>query len=242
MLADVGQQLAVSSEIVTTTLRPELVLWSNTLCIVYVIELALWEGAIEARERKRLRRWRLRHPPPGGGWLQTHQGAQRARTPRSSPVPDHKRNIGGRKMLQPMAMDQEGRPQLGPKMLRSTAQGRSVCGGPQLVTPDHPTGGWQIYRQFSAQGRRMGQSKAVLHLVWSFKLEKEHSPKMKTPSFSYSKVKARKHLHSYVCLSYLFIRNANFSQCEDALRLNQVHHDKTHSPACWSGVQNIVHG
>lgn len=53
-----------------------------------------------------------------------------------------KRNIRGRKMLQPMAMDLKGRPQLGPKMLRGTAQGRSVCGGPQLATPDHPTGGW----------------------------------------------------------------------------------------------------
>lgn len=68
MLADVGQQLAVSSEIVTTTLRPELVLWSNTLCIVYVIELTvLREDAVEARERKRLQRWDLRQH----GWRAT---------------------------------------------------------------------------------------------------------------------------------------------------------------------------
>ena len=38
MLVDVGQWLTVPSHIVTTTLRPDLMLWSNTLHVVYFVE------------------------------------------------------------------------------------------------------------------------------------------------------------------------------------------------------------
>lgn len=55
MLADVGKQLIVTPEIVSTSQRPDLVLWSSTLHTVYFIELPVpWEDATEeANERKR---------------------------------------------------------------------------------------------------------------------------------------------------------------------------------------------
>ncbi|KAL6468443.1 hypothetical protein MHYP_G00241200 [Metynnis hypsauchen] len=44
MLADVGKQLVFPSEIATTTLRPDLVLWSPSLRKVYMVELTVpWE-------------------------------------------------------------------------------------------------------------------------------------------------------------------------------------------------------
>lgn len=55
MLDDVGKQLIVTPEIVSTSQRPDLVLWSSTLHTVYFIELPVpWEDATEeANERKR---------------------------------------------------------------------------------------------------------------------------------------------------------------------------------------------
>ena len=54
MLVDLGQHLIVPSQI--TTLRPDLMLWSNTLPVVYLVELIVqWEAADEANQRKRLR-------------------------------------------------------------------------------------------------------------------------------------------------------------------------------------------
>lgn len=48
MLVDVGQLLAVQAVIVTTNLRPDLVLWSNLHLIVYIVEPTVpWEDAVE---------------------------------------------------------------------------------------------------------------------------------------------------------------------------------------------------
>lgn len=55
---------------VTTTLRPELVLWSNTLQIVYLIELTVpWEDATEEEnERKRLQYTEMANNAHQQGW------------------------------------------------------------------------------------------------------------------------------------------------------------------------------
>ncbi|KAL7387592.1 hypothetical protein ABVT39_025839 [Epinephelus coioides] len=57
MLVDVGRRLAFPPEIATTTLRPDMILWSPSLKKVFIIELTvLWEDSVdEAYERKRLR-------------------------------------------------------------------------------------------------------------------------------------------------------------------------------------------
>lgn len=47
MFFDTGQQLIIPSEIVVSAQRPDLVLWSTTLRIVYFIELKVpWEKAV----------------------------------------------------------------------------------------------------------------------------------------------------------------------------------------------------
>jgi len=57
MLADLEQRLIFPPEIATTNLRPDIVLWSESACIVQLIELTVpWEDAVdEACERKKLR-------------------------------------------------------------------------------------------------------------------------------------------------------------------------------------------
>uniref|UniRef100_A0A3B3B355 Reverse transcriptase domain-containing protein n=1 Tax=Oryzias melastigma TaxID=30732 RepID=A0A3B3B355_ORYME len=57
MQVDLDRRLVFPSEIATTTLRPDLVLWSNSCRVVYIIELTVpWEDSLdEAYERKKLR-------------------------------------------------------------------------------------------------------------------------------------------------------------------------------------------
>ncbi|XP_077060725.1 cadherin-like protein 26 [Siphateles boraxobius] len=57
MLADIGRQLVFPPEIVTTTLRPDMVLWSSLLKKVFIIELTVpWEDSVgEAYEPRHLR-------------------------------------------------------------------------------------------------------------------------------------------------------------------------------------------
>lgn len=73
MQADVDQQIAVPTEIVTSTLRPDLVLWSNTLYAVYIIELTVpWEDATdETSKRKRLWHAELMVDAEQWGWRAT---------------------------------------------------------------------------------------------------------------------------------------------------------------------------
>ncbi|KAL6484312.1 hypothetical protein MHYP_G00063570 [Metynnis hypsauchen] len=70
MLADVGKQLVFPSEIATTTLRPDLVLWSPSLRKVYMVELTVpWEDSMEeAYERKHLRYSELAAEARHQGW------------------------------------------------------------------------------------------------------------------------------------------------------------------------------
>lgn len=70
MLTDVGQRLTVPAEIVTTTQRPDLVLWSDALKSVYFIEPTVpWEDATEeANERKRLRYAEMADDAQQRGW------------------------------------------------------------------------------------------------------------------------------------------------------------------------------
>ena len=70
MLADVGKQLVFPSEIATTTLRPDLVLWSASIKKAYIIELTVpWEESMEeAYERKHLRYSELAAEARHRGW------------------------------------------------------------------------------------------------------------------------------------------------------------------------------
>ena len=70
MLVDVGQRLTVPPQIAITNLRPDLVLWSNTQCRVYFVELTVpWEDAVEeAFEQKKLRYSDLAAEAEQRGW------------------------------------------------------------------------------------------------------------------------------------------------------------------------------
>ena len=68
--ADLGQRLCFPAEILSTNLRPDLVLWSTSLKLVYIIELTVpWESAVEeAFERKKLRYAELAAEVQQQGW------------------------------------------------------------------------------------------------------------------------------------------------------------------------------
>lgn len=70
LLADLDRRLCFPAEIASTDLRPDLVLWSPSLRLVYIIELTVpWEGAVEeAYERKRLRYADLAADAQQQGW------------------------------------------------------------------------------------------------------------------------------------------------------------------------------
>ncbi|XP_078458809.1 uncharacterized protein LOC144723905 [Lampetra planeri] len=70
MLADIGRQLVFLPEIATTTLRPDMVLWSRSLKKVFIIELTVpWEDSVdEAYERKHLRYADLAAKARHHGW------------------------------------------------------------------------------------------------------------------------------------------------------------------------------
>ena len=55
MLVDLDKKLVFPPEIVTTSLRPDLVLWSTSQKAVFIVELTVpWEAAVgEAFERKK---------------------------------------------------------------------------------------------------------------------------------------------------------------------------------------------
>ena len=73
LLADLDKKLCFPTEIASTNLRPDLVLWSPSLKLVYVIELTVpWEGAVEeAYERKMLRYAELAADAQQQGWKAT---------------------------------------------------------------------------------------------------------------------------------------------------------------------------
>ena len=70
MQADLDTRLCFPAEIASTNLRPDLVLWSASLKLVYIIELTVpWEGAVEeAYERKKLRYADLAAEAGQRGW------------------------------------------------------------------------------------------------------------------------------------------------------------------------------
>lgn len=70
MLADIGRQLVFPPEIATTTLRPDMVLWSRSLKKVFIIELTvpLEDSVDEAYERKHLRYADLASEARHHGW------------------------------------------------------------------------------------------------------------------------------------------------------------------------------
>ncbi|KAK2864561.1 hypothetical protein Q7C36_003715 [Tachysurus vachellii] len=70
LLADLNKKLCFPVEIAATNLRPDLLLWSASLKLVYIIELTVpWEGAVEeAYERKRLRYAELATDVQQQGW------------------------------------------------------------------------------------------------------------------------------------------------------------------------------
>ena len=57
MLVDLDKKLVFPPEIITTNLRPDLVLWSTSQKSVFIVELTVpWEAAVgEAYERKQLK-------------------------------------------------------------------------------------------------------------------------------------------------------------------------------------------
>ncbi|KAJ8389643.1 hypothetical protein AAFF_G00118800 [Aldrovandia affinis] len=57
MQVDLEQRLIFPPEIITTNLRPDLVLWSTSQKLLFIVELTVpWEAAVgEAYERKRLK-------------------------------------------------------------------------------------------------------------------------------------------------------------------------------------------
>uniref|UniRef100_A0A3B1JD36 Reverse transcriptase domain-containing protein n=1 Tax=Astyanax mexicanus TaxID=7994 RepID=A0A3B1JD36_ASTMX len=70
MQVDLDQRLVFPPEIVTTSLRPDLVLWSTAQKSVFIVELTVpWEGAVgEAYERKRLKYSDLKADAEQRGW------------------------------------------------------------------------------------------------------------------------------------------------------------------------------
>ncbi len=70
MKVDLDQKLTFPSEIALTILRPDLVLWSNSCQLAYIIELTVpWEDAVEeAFERKKLRYSNLADEAENRGW------------------------------------------------------------------------------------------------------------------------------------------------------------------------------
>lgn len=70
LVADLNQGLCFPSEIATTNLRPDPVLWSSTLHTVYIIELTVpWEAAVEeAFESKSLKYTELAADAKQCGW------------------------------------------------------------------------------------------------------------------------------------------------------------------------------
>ncbi|MGH0136670.1 UNVERIFIED_CONTAM: hypothetical protein FKN15_037521 [Acipenser sinensis] len=70
MMADVGQRLIFPLEIATTNLRPYIVLWSGSACLVHLVELTVpWEDAVdEAYERKKLWYAQLATEAEQRGW------------------------------------------------------------------------------------------------------------------------------------------------------------------------------
>ena len=70
MLVDISQQIIFPPEIAATTLRPDLVLWSPSMKLVYIIELtAPWENSTEeAYEHKKLRYTELAADAQQQGW------------------------------------------------------------------------------------------------------------------------------------------------------------------------------
>uniref|UniRef100_A0A3P9HPZ5 G-protein coupled receptors family 2 profile 2 domain-containing protein n=1 Tax=Oryzias latipes TaxID=8090 RepID=A0A3P9HPZ5_ORYLA len=70
MRVDLNQRLIFPSEIAATTLRPDLVLWSNSCRLAYIIELTVpWEDSLEeAYERKKLRYSNFAAEAEDRGW------------------------------------------------------------------------------------------------------------------------------------------------------------------------------
>ncbi|KAL1278284.1 hypothetical protein QQF64_024957 [Cirrhinus molitorella] len=70
MRVDLDQRLIFPPEIAITTLRPDIVLWSNSCQLAYIIELTVpWEDAFEeAFERKKLRYSNLASEAEQKGW------------------------------------------------------------------------------------------------------------------------------------------------------------------------------
>ena len=70
LLADLGKKLCFPAEIASTNLRPDQVLWSASLKLVYIIELTVpWESAVEeANEWKKLRYAELAADAQQLGW------------------------------------------------------------------------------------------------------------------------------------------------------------------------------
>ncbi|KAK0141131.1 hypothetical protein N1851_021872 [Merluccius polli] len=70
LVADLGQKLCFPAEIASTNLRPDLVMWSASIKLVYIIELTVpWESSVEeAYERKRLRYAELAADVQQRGW------------------------------------------------------------------------------------------------------------------------------------------------------------------------------
>ena len=67
---DLDKKLVFPPEIVTTTLRPDMVLWSKAAKLAYVVELTVpWEeGVEEAYERKKLKYSDLAAEASQNGW------------------------------------------------------------------------------------------------------------------------------------------------------------------------------
>ena len=70
MKVDLGEQLIVPAEIVSTRLRPDMLLWSEALKLVYFIELTVpWEDRVDmAYERKKARYAELAADAEQQGW------------------------------------------------------------------------------------------------------------------------------------------------------------------------------
>lgn len=75
MLVDLDQRLCFPVEIATTSLRPDLVLWSSSLRSAFIVELTVpWEDAVvEVYEQKSLNYFEQMQKSTDGMWVDRQQ-------------------------------------------------------------------------------------------------------------------------------------------------------------------------
>lgn len=116
MLVDLDQRLCFPVEIATTSLRPDLVLWSSSLRSAFIVELTVpWEDAVmEAYEQKSLKYSELAADAEKHGWKTKVypvevgcRGFVGSGDPRSSFAASRQLPLQLRREIQPLALREE---------------------------------------------------------------------------------------------------------------------------------------